>query len=88
MVPAGGRGGGRVGTERRSDGRRWVSTVCGGSGVRAVRHVLHACGFVHGQHVHQATPLRLQFLDLALQVLVLVFKDFGFLQQCVTSYTY
>jgi hypothetical protein len=27
-------------------------------------------------------------LDLALQVLVLVFKDFGFLQQCVTSYTY
>lgn len=76
MVPAGRCGGGRVGTERCSDGCRGVSTVWGGSSVCAVRQVLHACGFVHGQHVHQSTPLRLQFLDLGLQVLILVFKDF------------
>lgn len=76
LVPACRSGGGGV----RAEGSG-VPAVGGGrvGAVGEIVAVLHARGAVHGQHVHQPTPLRLQLLDLSLQVLVLIFQHFGLL---------
>lgn len=78
LVPACRSGGGGV----RAEGSG-VPAVGGGrvGAVGEIVAVLHARGAVHGQHVHQPTPLRLQLLDLSLQVLVLIFQHFGLLKE-------